>query len=52
MISYSNRYLKIKEKLSENIKTYIYLGFKHIIPKGLSKWMNLGVVPLHAILKY
>ncbi|MDA7481748.1 HupE/UreJ family protein [Candidatus Pelagibacter ubique] len=26
---------KIKEKLSENIKIYVYLGFKHIIPKGL-----------------
>ena len=26
---------KIKEKLSENVKTYVYQGFKHIIPKGL-----------------
>ena len=26
---------KVKEKLNENIKTYVYLGFKHIIPKGL-----------------
>jgi len=26
---------KIKEKLSKNVKTYVYQGFKHIIPKGL-----------------